>query len=110
MFAVLHAYGGRSLSRRGPDSPEYAAREAIRADNTVVGLVGGIKRFDLIATEPVGPASSGRARVEARVLGSRDSGRMIADLALEDGRWAVREATFTLSDGTTIPVAGSAGR
>lgn len=107
---MLQAYGGRSLSRRGPDSPLYAAREAIQADNTIVGLVGGIEGFDLLTPEPVGPAPSGRARVAARVLGTRDSGRMIADLALDDGRWVVLEATFTLSDGTTIPVAGSAGR
>jgi hypothetical protein len=48
--------------------------------------------------------------VVALVVGGRDSGRMSADLDFVDGRWTVRRASCTLSDGTTIPVAGSAGR
>jgi hypothetical protein len=50
------------------------------------------------------------ARLEARVVGARDSGRLIAELSQRQGAWAVRQATFTLSNGTTIPVTGSAGR
>ena len=109
VFGALEIYGRRSLARRGPDSPVLVAREALQADNTVVGLVGGIGTFETIDIEP-GTSDSAAARIEARVLGARDSGRLVADLAIENGRWIVRQATFTLSDGTTIPVAGSAGR
>ena len=107
---MLEVYGGRSLSRRGPDSPAQAAHEVVQADNTVVGLVGGVEGFEPLVSETGGGTGSPRARVEARVVGGRDSGRMSADLVLVDGRWTVLRATFTLSDGTTIPVAGSAGR
>jgi len=110
VFGVLRMYGGRSLSRRAPDSPLVAAREAVQADNTVVGLVGGIEAFEQVAVDTPSSGAGSRARLEARVLGARDSGRLIADLAVQDGRWTVRHATFTLSDGTTIPVAGSSGR
>lgn len=109
VFTAFEIYGRRAIAHRGPDSPVVAAREAIQADNTVVGLVGGIGTFETIDIEP-GTSDSAAARLEARVLGARDSGRMIADMAIENGRWIVRRATFTLSDGTTIPVAGSAGR
>ena len=37
-------------------------------------------------------------------------GPSCADLIREDGRWRIRTAIFTLSDGTTIPVTGSTGR
>lgn len=111
VFVVLEVYGGRSLSRRGQDSPALAAREAVQADNTVVGVVGGIETFEALSVEfPEGTAAE-RARVEARIVGGRDSGRMVADLGRDErGRWTVRSASFTRSDGTTIPVAGSAGR
>lgn len=109
VFAALQLYGGRSISRREPDSPAFAARQAAQADNTLVGLLGGIVEFHVVDV-PAHTASSDSARVEARVLGARDSGRLHADLVRLDARWTVREATFTLSDGTTIPVAGSAGR
>ena len=110
VFAALQIYGGRSLARRHPDSPTFATREAAQADNTLVGLVGGVLEFRV--ENAVQPADSNRstARIEARIVGARDSGHMIADLARDDGRWRVLSAVFTLSDGTTIPVAGSAGR
>lgn len=108
VLGVLLFYGQGSLSRRAPDSPETVAREMLQADNTVVGLIGGIRAFEpLSVTE--GPQAD-VARVEARVLGVRDSGRLRAELARTDGRWSMRRASFTLSDGTTIPVVGSAGR
>ncbi|HYO46947.1 MAG TPA: hypothetical protein VEY33_09710 [Gemmatimonadota bacterium] len=109
VFAAFEIYGRRAIAHRGPDSPVLAAREAVQADNTVVGLVGGIGTFETIGIEP-GSSDSAAAWLEVRVLGARDSGRMIAEMAIENGRWIVRNATFTLSDGTTIPVAGSAGR
>ena len=109
VFAALQLYGGRSLSRREPDSPEFAARQAAQADNTLVGLLGGIVEFQVVGV-PVHPANPDSASVEARVMGARDSGWLRADLVRLEAGWTVREATFTLSDGTTIPIAGSAGR
>ena len=109
VFVALQLYGGRSLARREPDSPALAARQAAQADNTLVGLLGGIVEFHLIDV-PTYSASPDSAHVEARVLGARDSGRLSADLVRLHARWKIREATFTLSDGTTIPVVGSSGR
>ena len=108
VFAALQLYGGRSLSRREPDSPAFAARQAAQADNTLVGLLGGIVDFHLVDVRHQPNAAT--AHVEARILGTRDSGRLGATVARADDRWSVLSATFTLSDGTTIPVAGSAGR
>ncbi len=110
VLVVLLLYGRESLSRRGPDSPAAVAREMLQADNTVVGMVGGIRTFETIAVTESAAADPSTALVEARVLGTRDSGRLEAELTREDGRWNMRRASFTLSDGTTIPVAGSAGR
>ena len=110
VVVVLFSYGRGSVSRRGPDSPAAVARAMLQADNTVVGLIGGLREFETIAVTESGVADSRAARLQARVLGARDSGRLTAELVLEDGRWSMRRASFTLSDGTTIPVAGSAGR
>jgi hypothetical protein len=110
VLAVLILYGQGSLNRRGYDSPASAARETIQADNTIVGLIGAIREFEPLALTENAMAEPPAARLEARVLGARDSGRLTAELSLEDGRWSMRYASFTLSDGTTIPVAGSAGR
>lgn len=109
VFGALQIYGVRSLARRQPDSPILAAREAAQADNTLVGLIGGVLEFRVEAAVPADSNGTSK-RVDARVVGARDSGRMTADLARDDGRWRVLSAKFTLSDGTTIPVAGSAGR
>lgn len=110
VLAVLSFYGKGSLSRREPDSPAAAARQLVQADNTVVGLVGGISAFEPVEVETWSAAGTASARIEARVIGGSDSGRLVAELAQAMDRWTVRQATFTLSDGTTIPVAGSAGR
>lgn len=110
VLVILLLYGRDSLNRRGPDSPVVAAREMLQADNTVVGLIGAIRQFETLAVTETAVADSPAARLEARVLGARDSGRLTAELTLDDGRWSIRYASFTLSDGTTIPVAGSAGR
>ncbi len=110
VLVALFLYGRESLSRRSPDSPAAVAREMLQADNTVVGMVGGIRTFEPISVTENTVADSPTAVVEARVLGARDSGHLRADLMLEEGRWTMRRASFTLSDGTTIPVAGSAGR
>jgi hypothetical protein len=108
VFAALEFYGSRSLARRDPDTPITAARAAVQADNTVVGLIGAIESFEPTVLEQ--SEDDGTASVEARVVGARGDGVLIADLDLEDDRWTVRAASFTLEDGTTIPVAGSAGR
>ena len=105
----LSLYGRGSLNRRAPDSPAAVAREMLQADNTVVGLIGGLREFETLAVTE-NAVDSPAARLEARVIGARDSGRLTAELTLEDGRWSMRRARFMLSDGTTIPVAGSAGR
>lgn len=110
VLVVLLLYGRESLSRREPDSPAAVAREMLQADNTVVGMVGGIRTFEPISVTESTVADSSTALVEARVLGARDSGRLRAELTVAEGRWSMRRASFTLSDGTTIPVAGSAGR
>lgn len=110
VLVALFLYGRDSLSRREPDSPAAVAREMLQADNTVVGMVGGIRTFEPIAVTENTVADSSTAVVEARVLGTRDSGRLRAELIFEGGRWSMRRASFTLPDGTTIPVAGSAGR
>ncbi|CAN5882638.1 hypothetical protein BH20GEM1_BH20GEM1_19850 [soil metagenome] len=110
VFAVLSIYGRSSLSRGDTDTPETAARLSVQADNTAVGLVGGISVFEPVDVERWSAGGIPMARVVARVIGARDSGRLIADMAIDNGRWLVRRATFTLSDGTTIPVIGSAGR
>lgn len=109
VFAGLQLYGDRTLARREPDSPGFAARQAAQADNTLVGLLGGIVEFHVVDVPPYA-SNPDSAHVEARVLGVRDSGRLRAELVRRDARWTVREATFTLSDGTTIPVTGSSGR
>lgn len=110
VFALLSIYGKGSLNRRDPDSPDAAARRMVQADNTVVGLVGGISSFEPIELEKWSANGVPSARLEARVVGARDSGRLSAELSHQQGAWTIRRATFTLSDGTTIPVAGSAGR
>ena len=110
VLAVLSFYGKGSLSRRDPDSPATAARRMVQADNTVVGLIGGISAFEPVEVETWSAAGIAAARIEARVVGATDSGRLVAELEQGPDRWTVRQAKFTLSDGTTIPVAGSAGR
>ena len=110
VLAVLSFYGKGSLGRRDPDSPDAAARRMVQADNTVVGLVGGISSFEQLELEKWSANGVSTARLEARVVGARDSGRLIAELSQRQGAWTVRKATFTLSNGTTIPVTGSAGR
>jgi hypothetical protein len=108
VFAALELYGTRAIARRNPDTPIAAAREAVQADNTVVGLIGAIESFEPIALEESPSAET--ARVEARVVGRLGSGRLVAELEREAGRWTVEAASITLTDGTTIPVSGSAGR
>lgn len=110
VLAVLSFYGKGSLSRRDPDSPATAARRMVQADNTVVGLIGGISVFEPVEVETWSAEGIAAARIEARVVGASDSGRLVAELQRDTGGWTVRQAKFTLADGTTIPVAGSAGR
>jgi hypothetical protein len=73
-------------------------------------MIGGLRVFETLEVTGNAVSDSPAARIEARVLGARDSGRLTAELTLVGGRWTMRRARFTLSNGTTIPVAGSAGR
>lgn len=104
VFAVLQVYGGRAASRRAPDSATSALRETVQADNTLVGLLGGIHEIRVTRERAADDAS---ARVEATIVGRRDSGRLVADLSIREGRWRVTSGSVTLSDGRTVPVAGS---
>ena len=67
-------------------------------------LLGGIRELRVIEEQEHDGAS---ARLEATVVGSRDSGWLVADLSVREGRWRVRSASVTLSDGRRIPIAGS---
>ena len=110
VLVVLVLYGWESMGRREPESPSTVAREMLQADNTVVGMVGAIRVFEVLALTESAVEDFPTATLEARVLGTRDSGRFEAEVTFDAGRWSMRRANFTLSDGTTIPVAGSAGR
>lgn len=110
VLVVLMLYGRESMGRRQPDSPATVAREMLQADNTVVGMVGGMRAFEVLTLTERAVDGSPTAALEARVLGTRDSGRFEVELTFEAGRWSMRRGSFTLSNGTTVPVAGSAGR
>lgn len=110
VLVVLVLYGRESMGRRQPDSPSTVAREMLQADNTVVGMVGGMRAFEVLTLTERAVDGSPTAALEARVLGTRDSGRFEVELIFEAGRWSMRRGSFTLSNGTTVPVAGSAGR
>ena len=62
-FLVFRWYGDRALEARGPDTPFAAARERIEADNTMVGLLGGIRRVEPL--EVVGAPAGAGASVSA---------------------------------------------
>lgn len=106
-FFLFAWYGHRALEARGPDTPFRAAREVIEADNTLVGLLGGIRRVEPL--EVVGENGPAGASVSALAVGSRDSARVYLDLAVDDDRWKVIRASAWLPDGRRLPLDG-AGR
>ncbi len=102
---LFEAYSRRALDTREVGTPVTAARAFVSGDNTVVGLLGGVRRLDPERVEAAGPRM--RALV-ASVVGARDSGRLYADVEFVDHRWEVRRAVFVVSDGTRLPLIGDA--
>jgi hypothetical protein len=102
---LFQAYSRRALDTHEVTTPVIAARAFVTGDNTVVGLLGGVRRLDPERVEPAGPLA--RALV-ASVIGARDSGRLYADIEFADQRWSVRRAVFVMSDGTRLPLTGDA--
>ncbi|MGH7589232.1 MAG: hypothetical protein ACRELU_11640 [Gemmatimonadota bacterium] len=100
-FLLFRWHGERSLEARGPETPFRAARELIEADNTLVGLLGGIRRVEPL--EVVGVNRPAGASVSALAVGSRDSARVYVDLAVEDGRWVPLRTSAVLMDGRRLP-------
>ena len=103
-YVAFRVYGDRALEARGPDTPVTAVRELVEADNTLVGLLGGIRRVEPI--EVVGDSGLGGpgASVSALVVGSRDSARVYVDLAVEEGRWVPLRTSAVLMDGRRLPL------
>lgn len=106
VFGLLRVYGGRVMAGRTPDTPSNAAREFILADNTVVGLLGGIREVAPLEMVAINRPGSPGVALSARVVGARDSGRFYADVEQADGRWRVASASFVHSSGDRLPLAG----
>ena len=102
---LFQAYSRHSLDTREVATPVTAARSFVNGDNTVVGLLGGVRDLVPERVEAAGP--SVRALV-ASVVGARDSGRLYADVEFVDQRWSVQRAVFVMSDGTRLPLTGDA--
>lgn len=106
-FLLFRWYGDRALEARGPDSPFEAARERIEADNTLVGLLGGIRRVEPVEVVGENRSNGAGASVSALAVGSRDSARVYLDLAVEGARWTVVRASARLAGGGRLPLAGT---
>ena len=102
-WVVFRVYGDRALEARGPDTPITVVRELVEADNTLVGLLGGIRRIEPIEVVGDGGPEGPGASVSALVVGSRDSARVYVDLAVEDGRWVPLRTSAVLMDGRRLP-------
>lgn len=102
-YVVFRVYGDRALEARGPDTPVTVVRELVEADNTLVGLLGGIRRIEPIEVVGDGGPEGPGASVSALVVGSRDSARVYVDLAVEDGRWVPLRTSAVLTDGRRLP-------
>ncbi|HUP00772.1 MAG TPA: hypothetical protein VM737_04535 [Gemmatimonadota bacterium] len=102
-FGLFRLYGQRAMDERPTDTPLSAARDFVRADNTAVGLLGGIREM-----RPVEMRALGRSRValSAIVIGARGRARLDADMELEDGRWRIARAALRFPDGRRFPLAG----
>ncbi len=106
-YVVFRVYGGRALKARGPDTPVTAVRELVEADNTLVGLLGGIRQIEPIEVVGDGGSERAGASVSALVVGSRDSARVYVDLALEGGRWVPLRSSAVFADGSRLPPRGA---
>jgi hypothetical protein len=108
VFGLFRVYGARVMAGRSPDTPSNAAREFVLADNTVVGLLGGIREVTPIEAVAMNASGAPGVALSARVVGTRDSGRFYADIEQVDGRWVVARASLVLPGGERLPLAGGA--
>lgn len=104
-LAAFRLYGDRVVAERAVQSPLAAAHEAVQADNTVVGTLGGIRAVTLREMQPVGEGDSAVA-LAARVVGTRGTGDLYADVDREGRRWRVVRARVVTPDGAVLPIAG----
>lgn len=102
-------YARHAMETRPPDSPESAAGTAVRADNTAVGLLGGIREVVVRGSERSGDTGFATATVVADVVGARDTATFRAELRGRDGRWFFADGTLAFPDGRSIPIRGSPG-
>lgn len=109
-FAAFRIKGGRVMAERPPDTPVTTVRTFVQADNTTVGLVGGIRSVRPLEVHAREEHGVGTSSVSAVVVGARDSGRLLADLEIVDGRWQVVRAAIVLSDGRRLPLATESAR
>jgi hypothetical protein len=103
VYAVFRLYGDRALEARGPDTPVTAVREMVEADNTLVGLLGGIRRIEPIEVVGDNGLEPDGVSVSAVVVGGRDSARVYVDLAVEGGRWVPIRSSAVLTGGRRVP-------
>jgi hypothetical protein len=103
VYAVFRLYGDRALQARGPDTPVTAVREMVEADNTLVGLLGGIRRVEPIEVVGDNGLEPDGVSVIAVVVGGRDSARVYVDLAVEGGRWVPVRSSAVLAGGRRVP-------
>jgi hypothetical protein len=103
VYAVFRLYGDRALQARGPDTPVTAVREMVEADNTLVGLLGGIRRVEPIEVVGDNGLEPDGVSVIAVVVGGRDSARVYVDLAVEGGRWVPIRSSAVLTGGRRVP-------
>ncbi len=106
-FLLFRWYGERAVEARGPDTPFQAARERIEADNTLVGLLGGIRLVEPLEVVGENRPAGAAASVSALAVGSRDSARVYLDLDVEDDRWTVIRGSARLADGRRLPLEGT---
>jgi hypothetical protein len=105
-YVVFRVYGERTLETRGPDTPVTVVRELVQADNTLVGLLGGIRRIEPMEVVGENASKGAGASVSALAVGSRDTARVYVDLSVEEGRWVILRASAVLPDGRRFPLEG----
>lgn len=103
---VFRLYGDRALRERPTETPVTAARDFVVADNTVVGVLGGVRRIEPVEIRASSSAGLPGRWLDAEVVGARATGRLYADVEFAGGRWVVRRAALRLADGRRLPLAG----
>lgn len=105
-YLAFRIYGDRALEARRPDTPVTAVRELVESDNTLVGLLGGVRRIEPIEVVGENASEGAGASVSAVAVGSRDTARVYVDLNVEEGKWVTLRASAVLPDGRRLPLAG----